>query len=143
MKLLSALAAVVILTAIGLAGGSSGGLQSLFGIWIPYLAVAVFIAAILILRGLPAEFVPSQDQSMLMIRLQAAVASDINETDQLFRKAEAILGASPEVTRIFGAVGGAGGGAISGSVSNGVLFVSLVPPSQRKVTQTEFSASVR
>jgi len=80
---------------------------------------------------------------MLMIRLQAAVASDINETDQLFRKAEAILGASPEVTRIFGAVGGAGGGAISGSVSNGVLFVSLVPPSQRKVTQTEFSASVR
>ena len=46
MKLLSALAAVVILTAIGLAGGSSGGLQSLFGIWIPYLAVAVFIAGI-------------------------------------------------------------------------------------------------
>ena len=46
MKLLSALAAVLILTAIGLAGGSSGGLQSLFGIWIPYLAVAVFIAGI-------------------------------------------------------------------------------------------------
>jgi hydrophobe/amphiphile efflux-1 (HAE1) family protein len=106
-------------------------------------AATIFIAALLVLRSLPAEFVPSQDQSMLMIRLQAAVASDINETDQLFRKAEAILGASPEVTRIFGAVGGAGGGAISGSVSNGVLFVSLVPPSQRKVTQTEFSASVR
>jgi len=46
MKLLSALAAVVILTAIGLAGGSSGGLQSLFGIWIPYLAVAIFIVGI-------------------------------------------------------------------------------------------------
>jgi len=46
MKLLSALAAVVILTAIGLAGGSSGGLQSLFGIWIPYLAVATFILGV-------------------------------------------------------------------------------------------------
>jgi nitrate reductase gamma subunit len=46
MKLLSALAAVVILTAIGLAGGSSGGLQSLFGIWIPYLAVAIFIVGV-------------------------------------------------------------------------------------------------
>jgi len=46
MKLLSALAAVVFLTAIGLAGGSSGGLQSLFGIWIPYLAVATFIVGI-------------------------------------------------------------------------------------------------
>jgi nitrate reductase gamma subunit len=48
MKLLSALAAVVILTAIGLAGGSSGGLQSLFGIWIPYLAVATFIVGIVL-----------------------------------------------------------------------------------------------
>lgn len=46
MKLLSALAAVAVLTAIGLAGGSSGGLQSLFGIWIPYLAVATFLAGI-------------------------------------------------------------------------------------------------
>lgn len=46
MKLLSALAAVAVLTAIGLAGGSSGGLQSLFGIWIPYAAVATFIAGI-------------------------------------------------------------------------------------------------
>ncbi|MHB8836796.1 MAG: sulfate reduction electron transfer complex DsrMKJOP subunit DsrM [Candidatus Methylomirabilia bacterium] len=48
MKLLSALAAVVILTAIGLAGGSSGGLQSLFGILIPYLAVATFIVGIVL-----------------------------------------------------------------------------------------------
>ncbi len=46
MKLLSALAAVLILTAIGLAGGSSGGLQSLFGILIPYLAVAFFIVGV-------------------------------------------------------------------------------------------------
>jgi nitrate reductase gamma subunit len=46
MKLLSALAAVAILTAIGLAGGSSGGLQSLFGVWIPYAAVATFLAGI-------------------------------------------------------------------------------------------------
>jgi nitrate reductase gamma subunit len=48
MKLLSALAAVVILTAIGLAGGSSGGLQPLFGIWIPYVAVATFIVGIVL-----------------------------------------------------------------------------------------------
>jgi nitrate reductase gamma subunit len=37
---------VAILTAVGLAGGSSGGLQSLFGIWIPYAAVATFIFGI-------------------------------------------------------------------------------------------------
>jgi nitrate reductase gamma subunit len=37
---------VAILTAVGLAGGSSGGLQAVFGIWIPYAAVATFIVGI-------------------------------------------------------------------------------------------------
>ncbi len=46
MNVVSALAAVVILLGIGLAGGSSGGLQSLFGIVIPYLAVAVFVVGV-------------------------------------------------------------------------------------------------
>jgi nitrate reductase gamma subunit len=48
MKLLSALAAVLILAAVGYAGGSSGGLQALFGIWIPYAAVATFIGGIVL-----------------------------------------------------------------------------------------------
>jgi len=47
MNVVSALAAVVILLGIGLAGGSSGGMQFLFGIVIPYLAVLVFTVGIL------------------------------------------------------------------------------------------------
>jgi nitrate reductase gamma subunit len=46
MKLLSALAAVVILTIVGLAGGSSGGLQFLLGVVVPYLAVATFVLGV-------------------------------------------------------------------------------------------------
>ncbi|MDD5088460.1 MAG: efflux RND transporter permease subunit [bacterium] len=105
-------------------------------------AGVIFLASMFMLRALPGEFVPSQDQSRLMIRLQTAVASDIYETDQLFRKAEAVLETFPEVERIFGSVGGMGGGS-SGSVSGGVLFVTLVPSSQRKMTQVQFATTLR
>jgi hydrophobe/amphiphile efflux-1 (HAE1) family protein len=101
-------------------------------------AATIFIAALLVLRSLPSEFVPSQDQSLLMVRVQTAVSSDIQETDQLFRKAEAFLNNRPEVQRVFAVVGGFGG-----SASGGVIFVTLTPPSQRKLSQNEFAAVAR
>jgi hydrophobe/amphiphile efflux-1 (HAE1) family protein len=101
-------------------------------------AAAVFVLAIVVLRALPAEFVPSQDQSRFLVRLQTAVGSDLSETDRLFRRAEAFMQSRPEVARNFSVVGGGGGG-----VNSGILFVTLVPPSQRKMSQAEFSMVVR
>jgi hydrophobe/amphiphile efflux-1 (HAE1) family protein len=102
-------------------------------------AALVFIGAITILRLMPAELVPSQDQSRLLIRLQGAVGSDLQETDQLFQKAEAIIAKHPEANRVFGVVGGGGGS----GVNSGVLFVTLVPPYSRKLNQAQFSAQLR
>jgi hydrophobe/amphiphile efflux-1 (HAE1) family protein len=103
------------------------------------LGVAVFLLSVLLLRTLPGEFVPSQDQSRLMVRLQTAVGSSLDETDSLFRRAEEILYASKDVDRGFAVVGGFGGGA----VNTGVMFVTLVPPGQRDVTQSAFAADLR
>ena len=58
---------------------------------------------------MPSEFVPSQDLSRLSIRMQTAVGSDLTETDKLIKKAEDIVAARPEVTRISRFVGGFGG----------------------------------
>jgi multidrug efflux pump len=102
------------------------------------LAAGVFAASIFVFRKLPSEFVPSQDQSRLMIRLQTAVGANIEETDRVFRRAEEYLMKQPEVTRVFGSVGGFGGG----SVNSGILFVTMVPPDER-VGQQEFSARIR
>jgi multidrug efflux pump subunit AcrB len=102
-------------------------------------AAALFVVSFVVLKSLPGEFVPSQDQSRFLVRLQTAVGSDINETDKLFRRAEAFMAGRPEVTRYFAVVGGFGGG----QVNTGILFVTLVPPGERKLTQTEFSAIVR
>jgi len=105
------------------------------------LALAVFGASIFVFRKLPSEFVPSQDQSRLMVRLQTAVGANLEETDRVFRRAEGYLMQQKEVVRVFGSVGGFGGGG-GGSVNSGILFVTMIPPDQR-VSQQEFSARIR
>ncbi|MBI3181352.1 MAG: efflux RND transporter permease subunit [Myxococcales bacterium] len=103
------------------------------------VAVGLLVGAVFLFRSLPGEFVPSQDQSRLMLRLQTAVGSDLEETDRLFRRAEAFVNARPEVRRAFAVVGGFGGG----GVNTGIMFVTLVPPSERKLSQAAFAAMLR
>jgi hydrophobe/amphiphile efflux-1 (HAE1) family protein len=105
------------------------------------MAAGVFVASIFVFRKLPSEFVPSQDQSRLMVRLQTAVGANLEETDRVFRRAENYLMQQKEVVRVFGSVGGFGGGG-GGSVNSGILFVTMIPPDQR-VSQQEFSARIR
>jgi len=104
------------------------------------LAAGVFASSIFVFRKLPSEFVPSQDQSRLMIRLQTAVGANLEETDRVFRRAEEFLMKQPEVIRVFGSVGGFGGG--GGSVNSGILFVTMVPPDER-MSQQDFATKIR
>jgi multidrug efflux pump len=101
------------------------------------LAALLFVSAILVFTLLPSEFIPSQDQSRAMVRLQTAVGSDITETDTLLQKAEDIVRAHPEVTQTFSFVGG------GSSVNSGMIYVTLVPPKERKLGQAEFSSVLR
>ncbi len=102
------------------------------------LALGVFGLSIFVFKNLPSEFVPSQDQSRLMVRLQTSVGANMEETDRVFRRAEQYLMNQPEVLRVFGFVGGFGGG----SVNTGILFVTMIPPNER-VPQQEFAARIR
>jgi hydrophobe/amphiphile efflux-1 (HAE1) family protein len=104
------------------------------------LAAAVFASSIFVFKKLPSEFVPSQDQSRLMVRLQIAVGANLEETDRVFRRAEQFLMKQPEVVRVFGSVGGFGGG--GGAVNSGVLFVTMIPPSER-MSQQDFATKIR
>ena len=102
-------------------------------------AVIFFIASIAVFKRLPSEFVPSQDQSRLLIRLVTSVGSNLDETNRLFRRAEDFMQKQPELDRVFSVVGGFGGG----QVNTGVLFVTLKPPGDRKLSQSEFSGVIR
>lgn len=103
------------------------------------LSLALFIIVLVLVRFLPGEFVPSQDLSLMMIRLQTAVGSDIKETDKLLQQAEEVVASHPEVTRRFLVIGGMGGG----SVNSGFMFVTLVPPGDRKLSQAELTTVMR
>jgi hydrophobe/amphiphile efflux-1 (HAE1) family protein len=101
-------------------------------------AVLLLVAAFQTLGTVPAEMVPSQDISRLMVRLQTASASSLEETDAVTRKAEEILNNRPDVSRVMFIVGGFGGG-----VNTVVSFVSLLPADQRAKTQQEIQQELR
>jgi len=107
--------------------------------WVLAGAVAVLAVSGLAFRSLSSEFVPSQDQSRLMVRMQTSVGSTLEETDKIFQRAEAFVLSRPEVSRLFAVVGGGGG---VSSVNGGTLNITLVPPKQR-MSQADFQQVLR
>jgi len=103
------------------------------------VAVCLFAGAFFAFTKLPGEFVPSQDQSRLMVRLKTAVGSDIRETDEIVKKAEAYVNQAPDVQRALVIVGSFG----TGAVNSGLIFVTLVPRSEREKSQNEVAAVLR
>ena len=89
----------------------------------------IFAGSLTIFPRLRKEFVPSQDQSMFLVRLQTPVGSSIDFTDTRFKQAEAFAMSRPEILRYYGAIGGFGGG----EVNTGILFITFKPPRQRPI----------
>ena len=92
-------------------------------------AIAVFVGSLAILPRLRKEFVPPQDQSLFLCRLQTPVGSSIEFTNERFKQAEAFVMSRPEISGYYAAIGGFSGG----EVNAGILFVTLKPPRQRPI----------
>lgn len=111
------------------------------------IAILFFIGSLLFLKALRKEFLPSQDQSMFMCRLQTPVGSSIVFTDERFKQAEGFVLSRPEVSGYFSAIGGFGGG----EVNSGMIFVTLkeprvrpvVPPNRFRLSQGDLMALFR
>lgn len=99
----------------------------------------LMVVSVVTMQSLPMELVPSQDQSRLMVRVQTAVGTDLDETNKIFQRAETFINARAEVQTALVVAGGFGGAGVNG----GVIFVTMVPPKERKVTQSEFAAVIR
>ena len=105
--------------------------------WVVALGAGVFALSLLALRALPSEFVPSQDQSRLLVRLQTGAGSSLERMDDLVQQAERIVHAQPEIARDFTVVGSGNG------VHNGFMFLTMKPPQDRDVTQQQMAARLR
>jgi multidrug efflux pump subunit AcrB len=73
-----------------------------------------------------------------MLRVITQVGSDLDETDAIFKQAEAWLNRQPEVTRTMAVVGGFGG-----TINTVMVFVTLVPPDQRAESQAQIAQRIR
>ncbi len=103
------------------------------------VALGIFAATLLIGRGLKQEFVPPQDQSRLIVSLQAPAGSSLEYTDGKLRAVEADLSSRPEIAGYFGSVGGFG----SGDVSSGRIFLTMVDPKQRRLSAQQMADVLR
>jgi multidrug efflux pump len=100
------------------------------------IGVGVMVAAAFVATRIPQEFVPSQDQSRLAVRITTSVGANLQTTDALARRAENFLVSRPEVVDVMTSVG-------AGGNNSAQLSVTMVDPSQRKLTQSQFSAVIR
>jgi HAE1 family hydrophobic/amphiphilic exporter-1 len=76
------------------------------------------------------EFMPAQDQSTFIMRIQTPVDSSLEYTDGRIREVEKFLASRPEIRRYLVAVGGFGTGGQSNLANS---FVSMKPKGERGI----------
>lgn len=111
------------------------------------IALIIFFLSLQFIKILKKEFVPAQDQSIFLVRIQTHLGSSLSLTDEIFKKIEGLVSGHQEIQRYFCAIGGFGGG----EVNTGVMFVTMkeqeerpvIPSLGRPYTQQEFMAVLR
>jgi HAE1 family hydrophobic/amphiphilic exporter-1 len=86
-------------------------------------------ATVWIYQHVPTGFIPQEDQSFLMVIVQAPPGSSLAYTTALADRAEAIIGQNPDIDGAFSVMGFS----FSGGASNaGMMFISTKPSDQRR-----------
>jgi len=100
-----------------------------------YLLLVVFIAGlwgtVWMYQRVPTGFIPQEDQSMLMVIVQAPPGSSLAYTTKLAERAQMVLQTNPDVRGAFSIMGFSFSG---GGSNSGMMFVSLRPSDQRRGT---------
>ncbi|MCK9195665.1 MAG: efflux RND transporter permease subunit [Syntrophales bacterium] len=104
-------------------------------------ALIIFILSMYMTKFMGKEFVPPEDQSNFLVRLEAPIEYSVEKTDQLFRQAEEIIRKTPETARVMYAQGLGPGGA--GQANKGIMMVGMLKKDERKRSQEEVKAEVR
>jgi HAE1 family hydrophobic/amphiphilic exporter-1 len=105
------------------------GSMAIFVLTVAYLVLAGMGK----LPGLRFEFSPSQDASVAMMKFKTPVGSSLEFTSARIKQVEDYLMKQPYVRTYFANAGGLEGS----EINSGIAFVSLVPPSERKMSQQE------
>jgi HAE1 family hydrophobic/amphiphilic exporter-1 len=135
----------------GMLAGAYGRLLGWILGWGPWryaivlVSLLIFAASLLLIRGIPREEVPAQDQGLFMVRLRGPVDWSISRTNEVVRQIEAIMNRRGELESCF-----ANAGSHSGEANEGMFFINMKPrserplgPSGRPITQQESIVELR
>lgn len=79
-----------------------------FPLLITVVSLAVFCVSLLLIRGIRQEFVPAQDQDVVIISAEASTGSSLEFTDKKALELEQVIKANPNVLSYFVTIGGGG-----------------------------------
>lgn len=120
--------------------------EDLYRKWIPFtlkhpsltiLAATLFFAGTLLIgKKLKQEFIPSQDQSRLNVRIQTPVGSSLGATDEKVKELEKYFASRPEVDSYFSFIG-------TSQVNMGNISLTLKPPNKRSLSAQRLAQEFR
>lgn len=104
------------------------------------LSTLIFAVSLLLVRGLKQEFVPQQDQDIVLVNARLAPGSSLDVTYQKGLEIEKVLNQHPSVARYFTSIGGGPG---ASSVNQMFIPVYLIPREERDETHVEVMGQLR
>jgi HAE1 family hydrophobic/amphiphilic exporter-1 len=103
------------------------------------IGLGVVLASGLIFGRIGGEFSPEPDDGRFVVSFRTPLGSSITQADEALRAIEAALKETPEVARMFTAIGLGD----LGQVNRGIASVTLVPREDRQRTQSQILADLR
>ncbi len=98
------------------------------------LALAVFIAGLMLSRLVGTEFAPNPDRSGFMVTIETPIGTSLPLTNERSLAAEKLIRSHKEVDMVACFVGNPR----TGQVNQATMIVELVPKSQRSISQQDF-----
>jgi len=102
--------------------------------------LVVFAVSLLLITRVRQEFIPAQDQDIIMITAQAPPSSSLERTDELSRQLEAVVRTEPEIQEFVVSVGAGGP---NSQVNQIFIPARLSPKNSRKVTHVDIMNRLR
>lgn len=105
-------------------------------------SLGFFIVSLLVVTKLRQEFVPAQDQDLIIVSAQTPPGTSLIATNEASKIVEEVIRTIPEVAGFVVSVG-AGGGGGSGAVNSMFIPVALKPKAERKRNHTQIMSDMR
>jgi hydrophobe/amphiphile efflux-1 (HAE1) family protein len=105
-----------------------------------FASLVFFGLSLFLVTKVKQEFVPPQDQDVIIVTGQTPSGTSLNSTSEAAMQIEKILAEEPGVLGFFASIGAGGP---SAQVNQVFIPVTLIPKQQRKMTHTQIMASMR